>query len=235
MEKRLTEKALHEPLSNYVAGVYNTLGSVVQGVALGALFYVLTEMQSKGRLDLANSVKCVVVVSLIALLWHRYAVHNQFAVWRLEIQDTLIPIGFTVLQLWLALAVPEHVAWFAAALSAISLLGALAYWNTTWRYNKPESLELFREHFSEEDPDFSRDLRDSINSFQKLSILLTFISATVMGELALINFSCDFLDEDGKTYVTVVVAEAIIGLSFRYDLRWWLNHRSGSRISRYVW
>lgn len=34
VEKRLPEKTLPEPLSAYVAGAYNTLGSVVQGVAI---------------------------------------------------------------------------------------------------------------------------------------------------------------------------------------------------------
>lgn len=235
MERKLTEKALHEPLSNYVASAYNTLASVVQGVALGALFYVVSLLSSSDRLDLPNFLKCLVVVGLIALLWHRYAVHNQYVVWRLEVQDTLIPITFAALQFWLTLAVLKDVGWYSASFSAVSLLGALAYCNTVWRYNKHDSLRLFQEHFADEESDFAGELLECINSFQKLSIGLFFLSAFILGCLTAFNFISNCVSSDTKTYITVGVAGGIIFLSFRYDLRWWLNNKSGANICKYLW
>ncbi|HAG51760.1 MAG: hypothetical protein A2056_00910 [Deltaproteobacteria bacterium GWA2_42_85] len=229
--KKMKEKDLHEPLSPYVSSAYNTLCSVTQGVALGALFYVLS---STKQLTCLIYLKCFVVALLIALLWHRYVVHNQFSVWRLGIPDTLIPIAFAIMQVWLALVVPKSITWFSGVLAIISAIGILAYANTIYGFNKKEAEQLFREHYSEEENDFAEALHYEINSFQKSSWKHMLYSTLLMSFLTSINYT-NWLSEDNKTYITTFFAVIIIALVFWFDLRWWLNNSRSAQIKKYHW
>lgn len=235
MNARLPKKVLHDPLSNYIASTYNTLLSVVQGVSLGGVFYVITVLSEKNLMDWVSIIKLAVVICLIALLWHRYVVHNQFAIWRLEIQDTIIPMVFGTFQFWLVLAILKDVAWFSGALASISAVGVVAYINTVWRYKKPETIALFKEHFKDEEERFGEILHDSILQFQKVAIVSMIVSATLNGVMTAVNIYCDSLSHVIKELATCVIAIAIISAAFVFDLRWWLKRKAPEAIRQYAW
>lgn len=235
MNERLPEKVLHEPLSNYIAGTYNTLLSVVQGVSLGGVFYVITVLSVKNLIGWISIIKIVVVICLIALLWHRYVVHNQFAVWRLEIQDTIIPIIFGTFQFWLVLAILKDVAWFSGALASISMVGVVAYINTVWRYEKSETILLFKEHFKDEEEGFGETLRRSILKYQKVAIGSMAVSMILNGAMTIVNIYCYSLSHVTKELATCVVAISIIIAAFVFDLRWWLKRKAPEAVKQYTW
>ena len=236
MKAGQSEKILHDPLSNYISGTYNTLMSVVQGVSLGGVFYVMQLQFDHGELITWESIlKLSVVILLMSLLWHRYVVHNQFAVWRLEIQDTLIPIILGVLQFWLVLAIFCQIWWFSAALAAISAVGMVAYINTVWRYEKQETRQLFVEHFKNESEDFALSLWHEILKYQRLSTLNMAIIMVLNISVTVINLRLDIVGMTTKTLLTCILALIIILLAFALDQRWWLSRMAPENIRRYKW
>lgn len=230
MDNVKRQKLLNEPLAPYIADTYNTLFSVVQGVAFAGLFFIISD--GKNDLTLPFIIKVIVVLILIALLWHRYAVQNQFAVWSLGVQDTLIPISFAAAQCALSLSLESYTYYFSMWLAIISFIGVLAYINAVWRYNKEESLVLFLEHFDHEGREFSEAMHMEQINFSKLQLKLLVGSTIINSFLTVINYYCDW-SEYAKSILTSLVAFAIIIPSLFCDLRWYLNHSRVPLLKKY--
>lgn len=118
------KKVLHEPVAPYFANMYNTLISIVQGVALGSLFCIISSQKDLNRLIVCKS---IITLLVMCTIWHRYVTHTQYIAWRLGIFDTLIPILFAMLQFLLVLAIPISIFYFSVAFTAIFILGFFAY------------------------------------------------------------------------------------------------------------
>ncbi|OGU58995.1 MAG: hypothetical protein A2V66_16360 [Ignavibacteria bacterium RBG_13_36_8] len=231
MKKKLTEKILAEPLSSYNSNTYNTMISVVQGVSLGGVFYIITIID----FSLINVIKCLVVIYGIALIWHRYSVHNKFITWQLKITDTLIPISFAIVQFFLALSIPKQIYLFSLIYLFYSFFGFLAYNIGLSRLKEPESLRLYLEHFKPEGPIFSKKLLNVICSFYRLSYIFMLLISISCFLITLFNYYLLYLNEDAKTYITVVFNFVIISLLYKYDLRWYLNKQTDVQLRKYNW
>lgn len=116
-------RASHEAIAPYFADSYNTLLSVVQGVALGALTYNFFTSEKISQLIIAKS---IVSFGVICITWHRYVVHTQYIAWRLGFIDTLIPMLFAPLQFWLTWTIPKTIFDFSLAFLFTTILGLLA-------------------------------------------------------------------------------------------------------------
>src|SRR5438128_5534209 len=120
-------KLLANPISSYFSNAYNTLISVVQGLALGALFVVLADPTYR-----ASSMfwpKFVLAFLIINTIWHRYISETQYVAWRLTPRDTLIPMSFAVLQGVTILAIRSKPWVFGLGIAIIQLWAAIAYQN----------------------------------------------------------------------------------------------------------
>ncbi len=90
----------------------------------------------------------VIVLLIVASIWHRYVTDNNYIVWELNWIDTLIPFGFGILQSFLALSISsQNVAWFVFWIFALISLGVCAYWQLIPKMGRMHSLKLYVEHF----------------------------------------------------------------------------------------
>jgi len=113
---------LHEPITPYSTNAYNTLISVIQGIALAALFYIINESIVKlkpASFDISFVCRIVLAFLLICLIWHRYIVHDQYIAWRLTVFDTIIPMVFALLQIFLILSIPKSPFLFPLCLASL--------------------------------------------------------------------------------------------------------------------
>ena len=109
-------RALHEPLSPNGASAYGNLCTVVQAFPLAVLFSVVSAGNPSIYENVIDAIhnhdlglfpwtkvnETVLLISVVAAIWHRYVTDNNFVAWELNWIDTLIPFGFGALQSFLA-------------------------------------------------------------------------------------------------------------------------------------
>lgn len=142
----ISYKTIHSPLSSYVAGVYNTLLSVIQGVSLGGIFYIM----STKALNPILLIRVLAVIMIVGLIWDRYVSNNQYSGWTLTHLDTIIPFGLCFFQFLLIISISESYSCFFSAIGLVALCGSIAYWNAEKRTTgSPQSsfYQLMREHY----------------------------------------------------------------------------------------
>ena len=236
---------LYEPVATYYADVYNTLISVVQGVALGGFIYVLSSFIELIRLDLKITVhanmlmKAIVIFLIISLIWHRYVMHNQYLVWRIGVWDAIIPMLFAVLQISLALSM-NSIECFCCWLSLLYFLGFFAYYNVVYHYNanKRTMLNIFKLHFGckrcskseKEKCRLPEILVQEIIKFERLGMrqMLYFAYPFVFLNIFFVFIQPKYLSlQCGEFWKTVIFFPLflLIGyISFRRDMKYSLNH-----------
>jgi hypothetical protein len=172
------KKVLYEPVAPYFADTYNTLVSVVQGFALGALVYVFSK-----EINLLIILKSIVTGGTICIIWHRFVHHVQYIAWGLRIIDTLIPMSFAVLQYWLILTIPEEkILTFSIAITCIFFLGVITYINASPRKHL---LQLYKEHFGNEN--FAEDLFSELKNFNNHALILMIVFTAVCAIVTIAN------------------------------------------------
>ncbi len=211
-KNRELKKVLHEPVAPYFANTYNTLISVVQGLALGALLYTV-----KSEFNLLIVPKSIVTFGVICVIWHRYVINIQYLAWSLSFFDTLIPMCFALGQFWLILTIPKTAFDFSLAIICLSILGFFAYLNATLRLKGTELKELLDEHFM--DKTFSKHFFRELYSFEKGAMVFMIVMFIVSVILTAVNHFINSFSEEVKTYVITVVLGLMILIMIRYDLR----------------
>lgn len=229
-EKRLQQLLLVPP-SSYDADAYNTLCSVVQGVACAALFYEMSTLPSIWSEPLSYT-KALCVFLLIITLWHHYVMNNRYAAPRIMILDTFIPFCFAALQSALALSISSENWWFPFWLSFCSLLGVFAYYNIDKRFGDNLTHLLFIEHFMGNE-DFSKVLIEESRHFYRRSQKLLLVSATIMAVLTLISYHVYGIFSCYMGWITSVAAAIIILISIQQDLPWYLNRKDSELHTKY--
>lgn len=147
---RITQ-ALHEPVTPYFAAAYTTLMSIVQGVALAMLAYVLFQQSLPPGMSWWVIVTKATISSLvIGIVWHSYITLIQLGCWRLTILDTVIPIGFAVLECWVIISVPRSMFQFSLALAVTAIWGFFTFLNSEL-HSRTIGWGLFEEHFGEQE------------------------------------------------------------------------------------
>ncbi len=138
----------HEAIPSLFAGAYESLVSVVQGLALGALFYVVTAaMQTPHQLNIILVIKCVIVFLLICFLWHRYILHIRHQTWWITPVDTLIPMSFALIEAALCLSILKSTFFFCLWLVLFWMGGLLAYGNLYYQHRKDDKRTLYEEFY----------------------------------------------------------------------------------------
>lgn len=121
----------HHSLMPYYADVYNTLMSIVQGIALAALTYVLNrvfyEEPSRFSPDIYFYGKVLIAFSIVCLIWHKYVTFNQFLLWPIRYRDAAIPMLFAISQNSMMFAILQDHHIFYWHVTVICFIGALAY------------------------------------------------------------------------------------------------------------
>jgi len=138
-------KLLANPISSYFSDAYNTLISVVQGLALGGLFVVLADPTY--RVSSMFWPKFVLAFLIINTIWHRYISETQYVAWRLRPCDTLIPMSFAVFQGMAILAIRSRPWVFGLGISIIQLWAAIAYQNGFRHYRTLIVRDIYGAHF----------------------------------------------------------------------------------------
>lgn len=173
-------RLLANPISSYFSDAYNTLISVVQGLALGGLFVVLSDRTYRtGPIFWPRFLLAFMIINTI---WHRYISETQYVAWRLRPRDTLIPMVFAVLQGLAILAIGSEPWFFAVWIAAILLWAAVAYQNGLSHYATPIVRDIYASHFDEIlGAGFGSRLLDAIIRFQRRS--WNFLTAAFVGAL----------------------------------------------------
>lgn len=122
------------------SGVYLTLISMMQSLALGYLLQLLgAELIAKGTLPLNMVFQATTALLVIILVWHQYAMGVIQYSWKLDIFDSILPffMGITEYSLIASMAIPEtntalgdirYNLWLWS-LAAFAFVSIFAYWN----------------------------------------------------------------------------------------------------------
>ncbi|HEY3278592.1 MAG TPA: hypothetical protein VGJ94_18385 [Syntrophorhabdaceae bacterium] len=216
----VTTEAFHTPLAPYFADTYNTLNSVVQGVVLGALFFAFTEQE--GNIPPLFYLKAFLVFLTTCLMWHRYVTHTQWVAWRLNLIDTLIPMGFAVTQLFVIWTMMKnsHPRYFSQAFTVLTIMGTIAYWRALSKVKsvEKETRILLAKHFADEY--FGSGFYDELLLYEKRCFKHVHVLALVS---LLTTFSVYLPWVEQKTqdwYVTVVlVLSSLVFGSFDLNMQ----------------
>jgi hypothetical protein len=229
---RQLRKVMHEPIAPYMAHTYNTLIHLVQGIVFGALFYIISIQEN---VDILFTLKVVDVLLLTCLIWHYYLVHDQYIAWRARIRDTVVPIALGLSQCMLILAIPKTIFIFSLWFISIPIVGFFAYFNPFTGYKDPDAIELFREHFKDQDPEFAENLYSELRSFDISAMIAMVIVAVLLGVITALNYYIQALSEEIKTYLFIIISGLIFMSLFKYDLKYKLNKSEKLKKYGYRW
>ena len=194
----IRRKVFHEPVAPYFADTYNTLLSVVQGVALAGLLYIFTtEYVEHQNTDILFHTKLFVVCAVIVAIWHRYVTHDQYLAWRLGVSDTLIPIVFGALQVMLSVfASRRDPFYFSAVYTVILFWGGIAYENARRKHKRDHTKKIYEEHFDGNDSErkIGTHILTSIKKFENSQRNMFFI-------LGIISLTCTITMHITKKYI----------------------------------
>jgi hypothetical protein len=199
---------------------------------LAALFYIISIQEN---LDILFTLKVLDVFLLSCLIWHYYLVHDQYIAWRVRICDTVVPITLGLSQCLLILAIPKTIFIFSLCFIIIPIVGFFAYLNPFTGYRDPDAIELFKEHFKDQGPEFAENLHSELRSFDKSAMVAMVIVAAGLGVITALNYYIQALSEEIKTYLFVIISGLIFIVLFKYDLRYQLNKSEKLKKYGYRW
>lgn len=232
-EKQHMKSVLFEPVAPYFANTYNTLLSVVQGIAMAALvaminkIYFASESSATVLETLSSSEpwKLAIVFLLICLIWHRYVTHDQYYAWRLGVWDSIIPIGFAVAQIMLVLSIPKDIAYFGLFITVIAILGFFAYMNTIYRHDSPQTKKIYDEHFNPLREGLSDFMYQEVKNFEKRAQMQILVVAFVFLILTLWAFAAEGSEILITSIVLVLSYMVVLGMLV-FDFRRHLQKRN---------
>ncbi len=223
-------KLLANPISSYFSDAYNTLISVVQGLALGGLFVVLADPVYR-----TSSIfwpRFFLAFLIINTIWHRYISETQYVAWRLTPVDTLIPMSFAILQGIAILAIRSDPWAFALGFAAILLWGAVAYQNGLKHYSTPIVRDIYAAHYDGMLGDgFGGRILDAIIRFQQISrnLLATAFAGSLITVLVAYRFDKRSLFVN---WLILGYSVPFAAYFFFFDLSRHLNRTGNIRLGR---
>lgn len=215
---------LHEPIAPYYSGSYSTLISVVNGLALGAIFFVIAEKEiltTNGNVDFLNAWQCFIAFGVICTLWHSYIGHIQYLAWPIGFFDTLIPMTFSASIALLALSI-GNIKYFTLVFTLIIFCGFIAFWNANNKISHKTTAKVYKEHFQGASDNFSDCILQHIKKREVKSRNLYFVISIYFYYLTLVIFKLNPLKEDhdnGAIFVCVSCTIVMIILILSVDLR----------------
>lgn len=209
---------LYEPIAPYFNNAYNTIISIVQGIALSSLFFIINNQYENNNIFNKFCIFKVIIIFLtICIIWHRYITHNQYLVWRIDVLDTIIPMLLAVSQILLALSVDAEIFYFSLIFTVLCFLGSVAYINAIFKYNRPMSLELYKEHFYNEGEEFAQDLLQAVKKYEKKALYICIGTTVIFAGITLFIFYRSY-SEEVYSLITCSVCLIILLLQLFFNL-----------------
>lgn len=225
-------KLLHQPIAPYLSESYNLLIQLIQSFVLGTTLIILADFKN---FNIAYMSKIIIVILIIALIWHCYLVHDQFLVTRAGPQDTIIPISLAILQVLLVIVIPLQIYLFTFIIMLITITSSVVYLNLFLKYQKPIAKTVFKIFYREQGNQFAEDFHTELMNFDKLGITLLSCISIILGFLTIFNNFAQIINETQKTYLSVLLIGSLIVLLFILDLRYYLNHSKKLEKYEYHW
>jgi uncharacterized membrane protein YidH (DUF202 family) len=128
---------------------YLTLVSIIQSLTFGYFLQKVDAALEADGLSWLLVLRSVAVLFAIILVWHEYAMGATVYRWRLDMFDSFIPFGFAIVQYIMIFFLSSSrrlfmlssaESWLVAN-SALTLVGALAYWNQKKKVISQEGVE----------------------------------------------------------------------------------------------
>ena len=186
-----------ENIMNSFYSMYLTMISIVQGVALGVLFYKTSDLFETAIFEThwmtVVFVLCAHLITffLIILTWHSYFWLAAIARWVPLIWDSILFFVFGAFELALirSLSFPWNFSWFYL-FAAIGIIGGLQYMYNSIRLKDTEN-QLQKEYSDQHNKIWLGDLEDLGEHIQKYKynrgVNLILISLAFLGFVALLN------------------------------------------------
>lgn len=125
---------VQQKLKDHFSPVYLTLLSVIQGVALADLAFVVgTNSQ---HFTLTQWLLVLVAFGAVITTWNQYTMHIISLDWIPDVRDAIIPFVLGALELFLNHLIPLSFGGWLFAAALLSSWGALATWHTQSRAGK---------------------------------------------------------------------------------------------------
>lgn len=129
--------------------VHDAGGSTPVKIIPGAVEKLITSGEiSFGAIWL--TLRVILIICIIAVVWHRYVKDGKLVAWHLDWLDTAIPFLTAILQSVVAFSVISPNVWFFSCVSLVSTAGAFSYWQFTARQNSPYARSMYLRHFEDE-------------------------------------------------------------------------------------
>ncbi len=228
-------KVLYEPVAPYFVSSYNTLISIVQSLALAALFWMINELFQNNSLNIFVICELIIAFLIICLGWHRYITHNQYLAWSVGLPDTIIPMGFALLQIFLILSIPTTIFYFSLCMTALFVWGSIAYLNSLYHHGTARTQRVYKEHFATAGDGFADNFFSVMKAYEKNRMIEMLVMSCISSIVVIFIHFTEY-DDMVKTSVAIIVyVTSFIPLLFLGDLRKTLNKAEKLRIYGYRW
>lgn len=210
------KRLYHDATYPLFSSAYIGLVSVVQGVALGALLYIISTV-FPDQLNVYVVIKVIIVFLMVCLFWHRYAIHVPHQTWPVTALDTIIPMSLGVIEISFSLSILGSTFYFCLFLTAFWFGGFVAYCNLYFQHRKREISTLYTEKYSGDESGFGEILWREILSYTKRVI----IEALVLGvAFSLISafIGCTEYSEELYTIVVGISLVPVLIYLFHFDI-----------------
>lgn len=222
---------LHEPLAPYLTHAYNTLMHLVQGLALAALFFVISIQE---HFTLAIICNLIISLGVVITIWHNYITNNQYNVIRASSLNTLIPIVLGICQCALVLSIAQPIYIFTLLLIPVFIMVMLQLMDHINKHKNPVALKIWKEHYKDIGPQFAQDLFHEFKRYEKDELSKVFFLTISLVILTLFNYYFP-LNLDIKTYISFVIVGVFIVMAAYFDLNRFFNDSERLKKYGYRW
>ena len=141
-------KVVHGRMKELFTSMYQTILSIIQGVALADLAMVVVAKYS--QFTIVHWLMVLTTFFLLIVVFNVYSIQSAVWDWIPDLRDESIPFVFGALELFLNHTIPLSMSLWFLGLAAISTLGALGTVHMVWRAHEEneneELLGLLKDH-----------------------------------------------------------------------------------------
>jgi hypothetical protein len=141
-------RVVHGKMKDSFTSVYQTILSIIQGVALADLAVIVAAKYS--QFTVVEWLMVLTTFCMIIVVFNVYSIQNAVWDWIPDIRDASLPFVFGALELFVNHTIAQSMSLWFIGLAAISALGALGTVHMVWRAHEEseneELLELLKDH-----------------------------------------------------------------------------------------
>jgi hypothetical protein len=141
-------KVVHGKMKDSFTSVYETILSIIQGVALADLATIVAAKYP--QFTVVDWLMVLTTFCMIIVVFNVYSIQNAVWDWIPDIRDASLPFVFGALELFVNHTIAQSMSLWFIGLAGISALGALGTVHMVWRAHEEseneELLELLKDH-----------------------------------------------------------------------------------------